>query len=59
MRRHFSDELRQYCIAVGFKTIASAMPGCQVIAARDPLDIYRTDWLILVQPTSRQSRARP
>ena len=44
MRRHFSPELRRYCSGLGFTTIASAISGCQKIAASDPLNIHRTDW---------------
>ena len=44
MRRHFSAELRRYCASIGFKTIANDMSGCQRIAGRDPLNVFRTDW---------------
>lgn len=44
MRRHFSDDLRDYCRSIGFRTITNAISGCQAIAGDDPLDIYRTDW---------------
>jgi len=44
MRHYFSEPLRQYCVGAGFKTIANAISGCQKIAGRDPLNIYRTEW---------------
>ena len=44
MRGHFSSELRSYCSGIGFKTLANAIPGCQSIAGRDPLNIFRTGW---------------
>ena len=44
MRRYFSEALRAYCKAIGFKTIANAIPGCQRRAAADPMNIFRTDW---------------
>jgi hypothetical protein len=44
MRRHFSEPLRRYCSDIGFKTIANAIPGCQKIVERDPLNIHRSDW---------------
>lgn len=44
MRRYFSPALADYCRAIGFETIANAIPGCQKIATRDRYDLYRTDW---------------
>jgi peptidoglycan/xylan/chitin deacetylase (PgdA/CDA1 family) len=51
MRRHFSEALRGYCGEIGFKTIANAIPGCQLSVGADPLNIFRTDWR-LGQPLS-------
>ena len=43
MRRHFGPELRAYCRAIGFRTIANAIPGLQhQIQASD--SINRTPW---------------
>jgi peptidoglycan/xylan/chitin deacetylase (PgdA/CDA1 family) len=44
MRRYFTEELRQYCVGLGFRTIAAAIPGYQAEAARDPFCIHRTRW---------------
>lgn len=44
MRRHFSEELRRYCVGQGFKTIATARPGLQHVEPRDPLSLHRTGW---------------
>lgn len=44
MRRHFSEALRAYCKEIGFKTIANAIPGCQLSAGADPMNIFRTVW---------------
>ncbi|TKT77458.1 polysaccharide deacetylase family protein [Aquamicrobium sp. LC103] len=44
MRRHFSPALRDYCEAVGFKTIASGISGLQHAPSRDPLSLHRTEW---------------
>jgi peptidoglycan/xylan/chitin deacetylase (PgdA/CDA1 family) len=44
MRRHFSHALRSYCAQIGFKTIATAIPGMQHTSNRDQLAIHRTRW---------------
>lgn len=43
MRRHFSDALRTYCANLGFKTIATGIPGL-LHARNDALAIHRTGW---------------
>jgi len=43
MRRHFCEKLRSYCFELGFRTVASAIPGmqhCRQTAAC----IYRSPW---------------
>ena len=44
MRRHFSDALRDYCAALGFKTIATGISGLQHLDEYDPLSLHRTGW---------------
>jgi peptidoglycan/xylan/chitin deacetylase (PgdA/CDA1 family) len=44
MRRHFSRGLREYCMELGFKTIANGISGCQHSAGTDPMNIFRTGW---------------
>lgn len=44
MRRHFSEELRDYCAEAGFATIATGLSGLQHVAPIDPLSIHRTGW---------------
>jgi len=43
MRRHFSSRLRSYCVGLGFRTIASAIPGMQHGRRRSPY-LHRTKW---------------
>jgi len=44
MRRHFSNDLRDYCASVGFKTIVTGISGQLHANAVDPLTIHRTEW---------------
>ena len=44
MRRHFSDGLRSYCASIGFKTIATGIPGQLHAEKVDPLRIHRSGW---------------
>ena len=44
MRRYFSAPLRDYCRAIGFKTVAAGIPGLQHAAPVDPFNIHRTRW---------------
>jgi peptidoglycan/xylan/chitin deacetylase (PgdA/CDA1 family) len=43
MRRHFNNELRQYCLELGFQTISTAIPGLQHQRQRHDW-INRTPW---------------
>jgi peptidoglycan/xylan/chitin deacetylase (PgdA/CDA1 family) len=43
MRRHFPEELRQYCCQIGVETIANAIPGMQH-SVQSPFWIYRSSW---------------
>lgn len=43
MRRHFTEPLRRYCTEVGFRTIATALPGL-LYAPCDPHAVHRTGW---------------
>ncbi len=43
MRRHFSPELREYCLDIGFESIARATPGL-LHQPFDGVTIQRTDW---------------
>jgi peptidoglycan/xylan/chitin deacetylase (PgdA/CDA1 family) len=43
MRRHFTEELRAYCMTNGFRTVANAIPGMQ-FAGHRPQAIQRTSW---------------
>lgn len=52
MRRFFSEALREYCAAIGFRTIATGIPGLQQKAPIVPLNLHRTRW-ILTQPLER------
>jgi peptidoglycan/xylan/chitin deacetylase (PgdA/CDA1 family) len=45
MRRYFNDELRSYCRAIGFSTIANGIPGLQH-ARQSAYDLNRTQWLL-------------
>jgi len=44
MRRYFSDALRRYCVEIGFRTVASAIPGLQHQPTIDVLNIQRSGW---------------
>jgi peptidoglycan/xylan/chitin deacetylase (PgdA/CDA1 family) len=44
MRRYFTASLRDYCQSIGFKTIASAIPGRQQARRIDPFNVHRTRW---------------
>lgn len=44
MKRHFSAELRDYCAAAGFETVATGISGMQYASPRDLLDLHRTSW---------------
>lgn len=44
MRRFFSPPLRAYCARLGFRTIATGIPGLQHGAKIDPLALHRTRW---------------
>ena len=43
MRRHFNEDLRQYCLDLGFHTIANAIPGLQHIK-QVAENINRSPW---------------
>jgi peptidoglycan/xylan/chitin deacetylase (PgdA/CDA1 family) len=43
MRRHFNEDLRRYCAALGFVTVASAVPTLQHAPQR-PLALNRSLW---------------
>ena len=43
MRRYFTPALRGYCRQIGFRSIATAIPGLQH-APIDPFSIHRTRW---------------
>jgi peptidoglycan/xylan/chitin deacetylase (PgdA/CDA1 family) len=43
MRRHFSKELRSYCLRIGFRTIANAIPAMQH-AKQSSREIQRSSW---------------
>lgn len=43
MRRFFNENLRQFCVASGFRTVANATPGLQYAGHR-PLRIQRSQW---------------
>ena len=43
MRRHFSDELKAYCLQNGFTNVAAAIPGLLYKQA-DSQTIHRTRW---------------
>ncbi len=44
MRRFFSPALAHYCRALGFRTIATGIPGLQTGGAPDPFALHRTRW---------------
>lgn len=61
MRRHFSPALREYCIGLGFRTIATGISGLQHANA-DPYNLHRTSWrfdLSLVDNLRRLSVQAP
>lgn len=41
MRRHFSRSLRDYCLSIGFTTVANAIPGMQYARSR-PDSLHRS-----------------
>lgn len=43
MRRHFTEGLRDYCLQIGFDTVANAIPGLQH-APQTPDRIHRVAW---------------
>ncbi len=43
MRRHFSEELKDYCFGNGFRTISAAAPCLQHAPVADPY-IHRSGW---------------
>jgi peptidoglycan/xylan/chitin deacetylase (PgdA/CDA1 family) len=43
MRRHFNEDLRQYCQRIGLRTVAAAIPGMQH-AAQSAASIHRSPW---------------
>jgi len=43
MGRHFNSRLQSYCLSLGFKTIAAAIPGMQHSQRRYPY-LHRTMW---------------
>jgi len=43
LRKHFSSELRRYCHAVGFETVANAIPAMQ-FAISQADSIHRSPW---------------
>lgn len=43
MRRHFNEELRKYCIEIGFSTVSNGIPGMLQAAVR-PESIHRSTW---------------
>lgn len=44
MRRHFGPKLRDYCMGLGFRTIATGISGLQHVSAPDPFNLHRTGW---------------
>jgi peptidoglycan/xylan/chitin deacetylase (PgdA/CDA1 family) len=45
MRRYFSRPLRNYCLSIGFTTIANAIPGMQYARSR-PASLHRSVWFL-------------
>jgi peptidoglycan/xylan/chitin deacetylase (PgdA/CDA1 family) len=43
MRRHFNEDLRAFCLSIGFRTIANAIPGMQ-FAGQRACQIQRSIW---------------
>ena len=43
MRRHFSEDLRRYCLAQGFRTVSNAIPA-QQFRQQQPESINRSSW---------------
>jgi len=43
MRRHFNRSLRNYCLSIGFRTIANAIP-CMQYARSRPDSLHRSVW---------------
>ncbi len=44
MPRHITDELRAYCLASGFRSLAAATPGMLHVQPCDPRDVQRAPW---------------
>ncbi len=44
MRRFFSPALADYCRELGFRTIATGIPGLQTGGAPEPFALHRTRW---------------
>lgn len=44
IRRYFSEALRRYCSDIGFRTVATAIPGMQQLPTIDPAYIHRSGW---------------
>jgi peptidoglycan/xylan/chitin deacetylase (PgdA/CDA1 family) len=45
MRRHFNEALRNYCLSVGFTTVANTIPGMQYGRSR-PDSLHRSVWFL-------------
>jgi peptidoglycan/xylan/chitin deacetylase (PgdA/CDA1 family) len=45
MRRHFTEDLRHYCLESGFETVANAIP-CMQFAESRPESIHRSPWFL-------------
>jgi peptidoglycan/xylan/chitin deacetylase (PgdA/CDA1 family) len=45
MRRHFNEKLRRYCLEIGFKTIANAIPALQYVQQL-PSSLNRSRWML-------------
>lgn len=57
MRRHFNEELRTACQAMGFETIANAIPGMQH-APQTPSSIHRSGWNLHLSLAENVQRLR-
>ena len=45
LRNYFSDELRRHCLAIGFETVANAIP-CMQFAISRAESIHRSPWFL-------------
>ena len=45
LRNYFSEELRRHCLAIGFETVANAIP-CMQFAISRAENIYRSPWFL-------------